>query len=173
MLKKRIANPKGMTIVELIIAGTVATIFLLGTAVALIDSHRGWQRMYDQIYSDVVTDGNVARRMFDRFVRKASAKDILLDETGLWVEVHYYRDWASAELDRYAYFYLSGNELKVEHGIWNPGDIDPKAPLSTQTVCCDVSSCVFMRQGASVQMVLKLDNGSETAMVMSSAVTHN
>lgn len=173
MLKKKSVNPKGLTMLELVVTGTVAAIVLLGIGVALVDSHRGWQRMYDRMYSDVVTDGHVARRMFDSIVRKASVKNVLLDETGLWVEVHYYRDLGSAELDRYAYFYMSGDELKVEHGIWNPGAMNPKVPLIAQTVCSNVTSCVFMREGASVQMVLKLDNGSEAATVMSSAVTHN
>ncbi len=173
MLKKRTANPKGVTILELMITGTVAVIVLLGIGVSLVDNQRGWQRMYNRVYSDVVTGGHVARRMFDNIVRKASAQNVLLDETGQWVEVHYYQDSTSAELDRYAYFYLSGDELKVEHGIWNPGDMNPRVALRTQTVCSNVSSCVFMRKGASVQMVLKLDNGSEAITVMSSAVTHN
>ena len=168
MLKKRTANPKGFTLVELVITGVVAVIVLLGIGVVLVDSQRGWNAMYNRVYSDVVTDGHIARRMFDAVVRKASREDILLDEAGTWIEVHYYQDSDSVELDQYARFYLSGDELKIEYG-----NLDPGEELSTQTVCSNVSSCVFMVTGASVQMVLRLDNGSEAATVMSSAATHN
>ena len=168
MLKKRTAKLKGFSLIELIVTTVIAVIVLLGIAVVLVDSHRSWIAMYNRTYSDVVTDGHIARRMFDAVVRKASREDILLDEAGTWIEVHYYQDSNSVELDRYARFYLSGDELKVEYG-----NLDPGEELSTQTVCSNVSSCIFMATGTSVQMVLRLDNGSQAATVMSSAATHN
>ena len=173
MLKKATVHSKGFSLIELVVTGTVAAIAIISVGVALVDSQRGWRRTYNRAHSNVVIGGYVARRIFDSTVRKASMKNILLDETGSWVEVRYYQSLASAELDRYARFYLSDDVLNVEYGSWNPGDKSPKVALGTHTVCSNVSSCIFTRKGASVQMVLKLDNGSETATVVSSAVTHN
>jgi hypothetical protein len=168
MLKKRTTNPKGFMFVELIIATVVAAIVLLGIGAVVADSQRGWNKMYNRIYSDVVTDGLIARRTFDRIIRQSSRNNILLDDMGSWVEVRYYQDSDSTVLDRYARFYVAGSELKVEYGNLDPGEV-----LSTQTVCSNVSSCGFRTAGTSVQMVLRLDNGSEAATVMASAVAHN
>ena len=158
----------GFTVIELMIAMIFLGIVTVGVGIVLADSQRGWNQMYNRIYSGVVTDGHVARRMFDTVIRKASRQNIQVDGAGTWVEVDYYADANSVVVDRYARFYVSVGELKVEHGNLDPGDV-----LSTQRVCSNVSACVFTVTGPAVQMVLKLDNGSETATVMSSAVTHN
>jgi len=168
MLKKKTTNPKGLTIIELMIVTIFLGIMVLALGIVLADSHRGWNTMYNRVYSDVVTGGHLARRIFDSIIRKASKDHILLDTAGTWVEVQYYQDSDSTELDRYARFYVSGNDLIVEHGNLDPGEI-----LSTQTACSNVSSCTFSRAGKSVQMILRLDDGSETSTVMSSAVAHN
>lgn len=168
MLKKRTANPKGLTLVELMVATVLSLIVITGIGIILADSQRGWNAMYNRTYSDVVTDGHVVRRMFDRIIRKANRENIQVDDAGTWVEVSYYQDPNSTVLDRYARFYLYGSELKVEYGNLDPGEV-----LSTQTVCSNVSSCIFSTTGTAVQMVLRLDNGSETATVMSSAIAHN
>lgn len=168
MLKKKAANSKGLTIIELLVALSISIIILLGIGIVLADSYRGWNAMYSRIYSDVVVDGHIARRVFDSVIRKASRKNILVDAAGIWVEVYYYADANSTDVDRYARFYRAGGQLNVDYG-----KLEPKETLTTQTVCSNVSSCVFTATGASVQMVLTLDNGSETATVMSSAVAHN
>ena len=168
MLKNRTVNPKGLTLIELMVAIMLGGIILFGVAVILADSQRGWNVMYNRTYSDIVTDGHVARRTFDRIIRKASRDNIALDGAGLWVEVHYFQDANSTVVDRYARFYEAGSQLNIEYGR-----LDPKETLDVQSVCENVSSCVFMTQGPSVQMVLRLDNGSETATVVSSAVAHN
>lgn len=168
MLKKRTTNRKGFMLVELVAAILLLGIAVLGVGIVLADSQRGWNAMYNRIYSDVVTDGHIARRTFDSIARKASSEKFLLDDYGKWLEVYYYADANSAVVDRYARFYLSGSELKVEYG-----NLDTKEVLRSQRVCSNVSFCVFTTVGTSVQMILKLDNGSETATVMSSAVTHN
>lgn len=168
MLKKRTTNRKGLTLVELMVAIAIGGIVMFGVAIILADSQRGWNAMYNRTYSDVVTGGHVARRTFDRVIRKASADNIALDGAGLWVEVYYYQDANSIIVDRYARFYESDGQLNIEYG-----SLDPRETLNVQSVCENVSGCVFMAQGASVQMILRLDNGSETATVVSSAVMHN
>ena len=170
MLKNRTTNPKGFTLIELVIAIAVMVIVILSVAIILVDSQRSWNAMYNRIYSDVVTDGHIARRTFDRVIRKASRDKIALDDAGLWVEVRYYQDADSTVVDRYARFYEADGQLNIESGTLNP-----RETLNVQTVCENVSDCVFMAQGTSVQMILRLDNGSEAATVVSSAVAvvHN
>lgn len=169
MLKKKLTFQRGFTIIELVIAVMVACIVMLSIAVVVVDSQRGWHKMYERIYSDVVTDGYIARKTFDRVIRKASSEKFLLDDAGNWIEIYYYADGNSTALDRYARFYNDGNgQLNVEYG-----GLEPRETLSIHTVCGNVSSCVFKGAGRSAQMILTLDNGSQTATVISSSVMHN
>jgi len=139
MLKKRTANPKGLTLIELMVAIAIGGIVMFGVAIILADSQRGWNAMYNRTYSDVVTDGHIARRTFDRVIRKASADNITLDDAGLWVEVRYYQDANSIAVDRYAHFYEADGQLNIEYGRLNP-----RETLDVQTVCENVQGCVFM-----------------------------
>ncbi|MHC4624695.1 MAG: hypothetical protein ACYS4W_12425 [Planctomycetota bacterium] len=168
MSKKRTTNRKGLSVIELILATVFLGLVILSVGMVLADSHRGWATMDNRVYSDIVADGHIARRVFDSVIRKASRNHILVDTAGEWVEVRYYEDSSSVVLDRYGRFYTAGNELLLEYGT-----LDPLEPLGTRTICSNVSSCVFSRTGKSVQMVLKLDNGSQTATVVTSAVAHN
>ena len=168
MIKKRLTDSQGFTLIELIIAMTIMLIVVLAIGMVLVDGQRGWSIQYDRIYSDVVTDGYVARRKFDAVMRSASRDKFLLDDAGGWVEVYYYADDTSTVVDRYARFYTANGDLNVEYG-----QLDPKETLSIKTVCGNVSSCVFKQVGRSIQMGLKLDNGTQTNTVISSAVMHN
>ncbi|MHC4616581.1 MAG: hypothetical protein ACYTEQ_02375 [Planctomycetota bacterium] len=168
MSRKITTTRKAVTVIELMLAIIFLGLVVLTVGMVLADSHRGWSTMYHRVYSDVVTEGHIARRVFDSTIRKASRNHILVDSGGAWVQVRYYQDLTSVVLDRYARFYTSGNELLLEYGA-----SDSLQPSGTRTICSNVSSCVFSRVGKSVQMVLKLDNGSETAAVVTSAVAHN
>ncbi len=168
MIKKRLAASRGLTLMELIIAMAIMLIVVLAIGIALVDGQRGWSIQYDRIYSDVITDGYVARRKFDAVMRTASREKFLLGDAGSWVEVYYYTNDDSAVVDRYARFYVDNGNLNVEYG-----QLDPKETLSVETVCGDVSSCTFEQLGRSIQMILTLDNGTQTNTVISSAVTHN
>jgi len=168
MIKKRLAASRGFALIELIIATAIMIIVVLAIGIALVDGQRGWSIQYDRIYSDVVTDGYVARRKFDAVMRRASRDKFLLDDAGSWVEVYYYADDTSTVVDRYARFYVADGNLNVEYG-----QLDPKATITIETVCGNVSGCTFAQAGRSIQMILKLDNGTQTNTVISSAVTHN
>ncbi len=168
MINKKLTASRGFTLIELIIATAIMFIVILAIGIALVDGQRGWSIQYDRIYSDVVTDGYVARRKFDAVMRKASRDKFWLDPAGGWVEVRYYANDASTVVDRYARFYTANGELNVEYG-----QLNPQETLSVETVCGDVSSCTFKQLGRSIQMILKLDNGTQTNTVISSAVTHN
>ena len=168
MINKRLTTPRGFTLTELIIATVIGVIVISAVGVALVDGQRGWSIQYDRIYSDVVTDGYVARKKFDAVMRTASRDKFLLDDADSWVEVYYYANDDSAVVDRYARFYTANGNLNVEYG-----KLDPKETLSVETVCGNVSGCTFEQVGRSIQMILTLDNGTQTNTVVSSAVTHN
>jgi len=168
MIKKRLTASRGVTLIELIIAIAIIVIVVLAIGMVLVDSQRGWNIQYDRLYSDVVTDGYVARRKFDAVMRSASGDKFLLDDAGSWVEVYYYADDTSTVVDRYARFYVADGNLNVEYG-----QLNPKATLTIETVCGNVSGCTFEQVGRSIQMIVTLDNGTQTNTVISSAVTHN
>lgn len=169
-MSKRIKTYRrsGFTLIELAITAIIMTIVLLSVAVILVDGQRSWHKMYNRIYSDVVVEGIVARKTFDHVIRKSTREVLALDSSGDWIEVYYYQDPAATKPDRYALFYESGDELKLETGT-----VDPKAAIESQTICSNVSNCMFQTTTGAVQMYLTLDNGSESTTVMTSAVMHN
>ncbi len=169
MAKKKLTARRGFTIVELMTATLVASIVIFGIGVILVDSQRGWNRMYNRIYSDVVTDGYIARKTFDRVIRRATRTRFLLDSGGNWLEAYYCQDPNTTIVDSYARFSEANGELNIEYGSLNP-----RQTLSTNTICGNVAGCIFFKgAGYSAQMILTLDNGSQTATVVSSSVMHN
>ena len=130
MLKNKPTIRKAFTLIELIIASVISIIVILVSGILLADGQKAWNKMYTRANADVVTDGYFTRKAFDAVVRKASNKKLLLDENSNWVEVQYYADNSSSVLDRYARFYISGEELLVEHG-----QLNPKTTLFTHTIC--------------------------------------
>ena len=106
--------------------------------------------------------------MFERLIRRSSSDCVLLDEEQEWVEVHYRQDGGPDAPDSYALFYVDSDELLVEYG-----ELDPKTSLYTRTVCENVSDCVFKQVGQSIQMILTLDDGTQTNSIVSSAIMHN
>jgi prepilin-type N-terminal cleavage/methylation domain-containing protein len=168
MIRKRPKNVRGFTLVELMITSVIFLIVGLAIGVVIVDGQTGWNTMYDRLNSDVVTDGYVARRKFDAVMRSASRSQSLVASDGSWIEVYYYASPSSAVVDRYARFYTADGDLNFEYG-----QLEPRATLGVETVCQNVVSCTFKQAGASAQMTLKLDNGTQTNTIVSSAVTHN
>ena len=167
MMRKRLTGPRGFTLIELIIAMAIMVIVLLAVGIALVDSQRGWSNMYNRTQSDVVTESYAARRKFDAVTRRASAQSFSLGSGGSYLEVNY-SSGSSTVADRYARFYVANSNLNVEYG-----QLSPKTTLSVETVCGNVSSCVFKQAGKSVQMILTLDDTEQSNTVVSSAVSHN
>ena len=168
MIKKINTTSRGFTLVELMITTVVMIIVAVAIGVVIVDNQRGWSNMYGRINSDVTTDGYVARKKFDAVMRNASSEKILIDSEGNWIEAYYYASGASPVVDRYVRFYEADGDLNVEYGT-----LDPKVTLSVETVCGNVSNCTFRQVGRSAQMILTLDDGTQTNTIVTSAVTHN
>jgi len=119
----------------------------------------------------VAIDAYVARKGFDATVRKSSMNREHFDANE--VEVYYYNDPVSSTyLDRYAKFHKDGTKLLVEHGHLDSNG-NPSGTPQTITLADNVEAVDFSKNGASVQMVLRLDDGSESLTVMTSATRHN
>ena len=168
MPKQRFNLKAGLTIVELMVAVGVGIIIFAGVTVLLVDSQRGWNRMYSQLYSDVVTDSFIARKTFDSIIRKSASAYSSIDDEGSWLEVCYYADEFSVVPDLYARFYESGGDLNIEYGT-----LDPKQTTSVQTICSNVVNCVFKKVGKSAQMILTTEEDSQQIATITSAVMHN
>jgi len=158
----------GVTLVELVIASAATVIVFLGVAVLIVDGQRGWRTAYDRTYGDVITDGHVATKRFDAIMRKATAEGFSIDADGSWVEVHYYHNDSSADIDRYARLSESNGELEIEYG-----QLEPRSTLVGETLVTNVSACTFTQVGQSVHMVLTLDDGTRTNQVVCCGYMHN
>jgi hypothetical protein len=168
MMKNKSKFKSGLTILELIIAAVIGVIVLTGVAVLLVDSQRGWNLMFNKLQSEIVKDSFIAKIKFDSVIRRASGNYLYVDPVGSWLEAYYYHDDSSVVLDRYAKFYVDNNNLNLEIGSLNPKQI-----LSVETVCGNVSDCIFRRIGRSAQMILNLDEDSQTVTTVTSAYLHN
>ena len=175
MTTKKLTTRSGFTIVELAIAMVASIIVILGIGVILADNQKVWQRMYNRVNSDVVTDAYVAESAFEALVRKSSKDNFLLDENGDWIEVRYYADDDSVNVDRYAHFYELNGQLNIEYGELleiEGSNLYQNVPLTTQAISEDVSECIFKVEGQFAQMILTLNNGSQTMTTVSYAVMH-
>ena len=169
MYQNKRIRKSGFTLIELVIAMVISVIVISGIGILMVDSQKGWNKMYDRAYGDIVTSSYVARAKFDSITRKAGWERYEIAEDGSWLEVYYYEDANSTVVDRYAKFSYDGSSsLDIEYG-----QLDPKQTLDTSNVCGNVTSCVFKTQGRSVQMILTLDDGTQSATIASSAVMHN
>lgn len=168
MVLKKYPAPAGFSLVELIIAMVVMVITTASIGTILVNNISGWSRLYNSAYSDVMVDGYVAKNKFEAIIRKASSTGISLDDSGEWAEVYSYNSIFSNFPDRYALFYTSEKDLMLEQG-----QLNPKASTNVETVCTNVSQCKFSKAGISVQMELKLDNGTQKNTVLISAVPQN
>jgi len=173
MKRKTVKNRSAITLIELMITIMVASIVMLSIGFLLVDNQRGYNRMYGRVLGEVVTDAYVTRKAFDATCRKASAKKYRLGLDGDFIEVYYYQDVNSPEIDRYASFYRRGDELMVDYGVVEAETWNIKSPFSTVRLAKNVRAVTFSADACSVRMVLRLDNGREAMTVTTSAVRHN
>lgn len=171
MRQQTVKNRRGFSLTELGVVLVMAPIVMLSMGIVLGDNQRAWNQMFNRVNNGVATDGHVAGKAFDAVVRKSSMNRERFDVNE--VEVYYYNDPASSTyLDRYAKFYKDDTELLVEYGQLDSSG-NPSGTLQTITLADNVEAVDFSLNGTCVQMVLRLDNGSESLVVATSAIRHN
>ena len=168
---EKFTKRRGFTLTEIMVAIAMSTIVIGGIGVVLVDSQRGWHRMYNRVFSDVVTDSYVARKAFDAVVRKSSIKRYGLGSN--FVMVYYYQDSNSTKLDGFAVFSRGGEELQAVYGELDANGTPLQGSISAMTLARNVAAANFSVAGPCVQMILELDNGKEAMTVTCSAVRHN
>ncbi|MHC4666472.1 MAG: PilW family protein [Planctomycetota bacterium] len=180
MKRETVGDRHGFTMIELLVTMGLAAIVILAMGITLADNQKGWRRMYDRVYSDVVTDAYVTRMTFDRIARQSTIRRQLIDGdpyavTGnVSLMVYYYDDpLTSPELDKYATFRIAGTDLLVDYGDLNPGTWDPEGSPRTVTLARDVESVTFSTAGVAVWMALTLDNDKERMTITTSAYRYN
>lgn len=170
MTKKTRFVRAGFTMVEMEVGILVASVLTIVLGIVLVDTQKAWSSTYTRSKEAIGIDGHVAKLTFDSLIRKASSKQVTVDSLGDWIEVSYYADPSSTELDRYCHLYVSAGALMAEHGQLESGS---KTALQTSTVCDNVSQCLFTQNGRSAQMVLTLTEASRQNTIISSAYMHN
>ncbi len=173
MKKERKLN-YGFTLIELVITAMVAAIIVLSLGIVLVDNQKGYSKMFEKVFGDVASDSDAARRMFDSIVRKSTATRQIPDPwvDGELLEVYYYNGAASVSPDRYARFYRSGTQMMVDYGNYDWAT-KQTTKTSSAIVARNVSALEFSMIGASIHMVLYLDDKKEKQAVTTSAVRHN
>jgi hypothetical protein len=168
MRQQTVKNRRGFSLTELGVVLVLAPIVMLSMGLVLADNQRGWNQMYNRLNNGLATDGFVARKSFDAVVRKSSINYESFGDGE--VEVHYYADSdSSTYLDRYARFYKDDTELLIEYGQLDSSG-NPTGILQTVTLCDNVEAVNFSQNGACLQMVLRLNDGSESLTVMTAAI---
>jgi prepilin-type N-terminal cleavage/methylation domain-containing protein len=166
--RNRPAARFGFTVVELMMTMAIMAIVGLAIGVVIVDGQSSWNVMYDRANSDVVTQGYAARKKLDAVIRGASRQRFVIANNGSWIEAYTYESDKSTEVDRYWRFYVADGDLLAEYG-----QAEPRATLSVDTVCENVSACTFSQNGKAIQMTLTLDDGTQTNTIVSSVYAHN
>ena len=157
----------GFTLVELMVTVVISLIIVSSVGVLVADSSGWFSDNYSRIYSRPVVESLLARKTFQRIIRRSSRNGYWVSAGSDAIEVYYYSTPGSS-LDRYAQFYTYDGDLRLETGTLNP-----KTILSNQLLCTNVSSCIFKTADSAAQMILVLDNGQYSRGAIISAVMHN
>ena len=160
----------GLTLVEMMIGMTMAVIVVLALAAVMADGPRSFNKMYDKVNADIQDEAVVSRITFESYVRKSSkyASNFSVGNNGISLEVSYHSDVSTGVLDRYAKFYVSGNDLLLE-----TGKKSPRKTLTLATLSSNLSSCKFKVLGTSAQMIAVFDDGNDQINLNCSAVMNN
>ena len=159
---------RGLTLIELMVTLLAAMVLIVGVSAMLYHGHVGYSRLFRRVNSEVVRNAYEARRTFDRIVRRSSIRRCDLADGNNTAYVYYFtnpQDVTIKDPDRYAKFYVSGTQLRLEQGNVQAGTFG--LPLPGRTATGEMPHAqkvtapgvgIFSRQGNAVRMVLILDN---------------
>ena len=161
----------GFTMMELVVSIAIAAIVGLGITMTMLYSQRAYQVAYDRIYAEIITESFMARRLFDATVRKSNASSITIETSGDDAKFQYYNSDVSTYIDRYIRFYISNNNFLAEYGSIDQNGV--QTSTNTRAICSDISFCMFRNNGSSISMILALNDGDRSNIVVTSAYAHN
>jgi len=171
MKQQTVKSKWGFTLIELVVVMAIAPIVIMSMGLLLVDSQRGWNKMFNRLTYGVVNDAYVANKAFEAAVRKSSINRESLGDGE--IELYYYNDpMSSTWHDRYARFYTAGTDLLVDYGQLDSNRI-PGGRVQTITLARNVKAANFYVVGVCVQMVLSFGNDSESLIVATTAMRHN
>ena len=180
MKRENLTKSRAFTLVELMVTIFIAAIILMGIGLVLVDSHRGWWRMFERTNQGIVLDAYITRKTFDQVARQASIRRQLIDgdpykvlgNTSLTL-YYYSAPFTSLVLDRYATFRLAGSDLLLDRGNLIPGTWTPTGNPTTTTLAQNVEAVTFSVEGTALQIVLTLDDRPQRMTVTTSAYRYN
>ncbi len=159
---------KGLTLIELMVTTLAAVVLIVGVSAMLYHGHIGYNRLFRRVNSEVVRNAYETRRTFDRIVRRSSIRRCDLVDGNNTIYVYYFADPQNISIedpDRYARFYVSGTELRLEQGNVQAGTFELPLPVRTATGDMRLAqnltvpaAGIFSLQGNAVRMALILDN---------------
>ena len=193
MIMRKYKVKRAFTLIELMVTIVAAIVLIIGISAMIAQGHRGYNRLYKRVTSEVVRNAYEARVVFDAIVRKSSIKRCDFSNGNNTVYLYYFsnpQDLTIEDPDRYARFYLSGTDLMLDHGEVTGGFETPQpglpslSPTGTKVLARNLTvpeAGIFSMQGAAVRMVLTLDNNSDTInkietlkmTVTTTAIRHN
>ena len=168
----------GFTLIELMVTMLIALLVFAGIGAAMVDSIKAFPKMYERTEGTLIGDAYSARYAFDRVCRKASrmVASPALKDSDQSVEVYYYDPDTSGTPNKYAWIKRENSSLVIESGDYDSASGTKSGTPSNEIVATTVDANnppLFDVQGSSVVMVLKLKQGNQTMMVVSSAVRHS
>ena len=164
---------KGFSLIEMIVAMAAVSVIVLGIGVFLSNGQRNWNDLFDRVYNDSNIDGFAVQQVFDSVCRKASMRKATISDDSQTLELYYWNAGSTASIPEcYARFYVSNDDLYVEHGTLQSGTWTPDSRTAYIKVADDIDSLKFDVQGASVQMYMTCQD-EEAMPVVCSSVRHN
>lgn len=166
---------KAFTLVEVVVAMSLAAVMTIGAGFMLSQGQRNWNHLYGRVYGAAASDGFLVQRVFDSFCRKACLRKCVIGEEGDLLEVYYWDEESTAETpENYGRIYLDGSDVYMEQGKLVSGtwQVDADTEPTTLVIATGAEDLDFEMQDRAVRMYLTYQD--ETIMpVVSSAVRHN
>lgn len=176
MTIRRHKAAKGLTMIELMITVLAAIVLIVAVVAILAEGHVGYRKLFRRVNSEVVRNSYEARVTFDRLVRKSTIRRCDLRTGGNEAYVYYFSDPQNMLIedpDRYARFYLNGNQLWLEQGNVTGGFENPPpalpglaavgGPVLLASNVTAPEAGIFSVSGAGVHMAFLLDDETAAA----------
>jgi Tfp pilus assembly protein PilE len=173
MIKIKLTRRAGLTLIELMVASSLAIICMLAIGVVFSDTQKAWNSTYNRAHEPIMVNSHLANKAFEATIRRASCEKYMLDTPDTygnshWVEVYYFDSNASATTDRYAKMYVENGTFYIERGIF-----EPRETLDTTAICSTVTNYSFSGSGRCIRMSMTLSNSDSDVNFICSAVPQN